>query len=56
MATATVKSSIFSYEGLDRNGKLKRGEISGTNPSFIKAELRKQGVIGLKNWPKNAKI
>ena len=55
MATATVKTSIFSYEGLDRNGKLKRGEISGTNPSFIKAELRKQGVIRVKKLAKKRK-
>ena len=52
MATGTAKVSMFTYEGTDRSGKTRKGEISGTNPALIKAQLRKQGVIKVKKLQK----
>ncbi|MDX1352423.1 MAG: type II secretion system F family protein [Thiomicrorhabdus sp.] len=55
MAASTAKTSIFTYEGTDRAGKPRKGEIAGINPSLIKAELRKQGVIKVKRLVKKRK-
>lgn len=44
MATKQAKLGQFKYEGKDRNGKTRKGEISSTNAALAKAELRKQGV------------
>lgn len=44
MASKAMKTSIFNWEGLDRKGAKLKGEISGTNPALVKAELRKQGI------------
>lgn len=52
MAATSPKLSVFTYEGTDRNGKPRKGEISGTNASWVKAELRKQGVIKVKKLQK----
>jgi type IV pilus assembly protein PilC len=52
MAANSVKLSIFTYEGTDRNGKPRKGEISGINASWAKAELRKQGLIKVKKLQK----
>lgn len=52
MAASSPKLSAFTYEGIDRNGKPRKGEISGTNASWVKAELRKQGVIKVKKLQK----
>ncbi|GGX69424.1 type II secretion system F family protein [Saccharospirillum salsuginis] len=52
MATKAQKMSIFNYEGLDRNGRVQKGEISGTNPALIKADLRRKGVIQVKKLTK----
>ena len=52
MATKTAKVSIFTYEGKDRAGKVRKGEISGNNPALIKAELRKQGLVTVKKLQK----
>src|SRR5690554_7167551 len=35
----------FKWEGKDRTGKKISGELQGTNPTLIKAQLRKQGVL-----------
>jgi type IV pilus assembly protein PilC len=35
----------FKWEGKDRTGKKVSGELQGTNPNLIKAQLRKQGVL-----------
>lgn len=55
MAAATAKKSIFTYEGTDRSGKVRKGEVSGTNPALIKAELRKQGVLTIKKLKRKPK-
>lgn len=52
MATKAQKLSIFTYEGLDRSGKVQKGEIKGTNPALIKAELRRKGVVTVKKLNK----
>tara|TARA_B100000676_G_scaffold312598_1_gene387651 strand:+ start:3803 stop:5029 length:1227 start_codon:yes stop_codon:yes gene_type:complete len=46
MATksAEQKNSTFIYEGVDRQGKKVKGEISGKVPALVRAELRKQGI------------
>ena len=41
---ATSQQSIFIYKGLDRKGKKVEGELSGTSPALVKAQLLKQGV------------
>lgn len=52
MAANSVRLSTFTYEGTDRNGKPRKGEISGINASWAKAELRKQGLIKVKKLQK----
>lgn len=52
MAASSPKLSVFNYEGTDRNGKPRKGEISGVNASWVKAELRKQGIIKVKKLQK----
>jgi len=42
MATAQVQT--FTYKGKDKKGKPIQGEVKGSNPSLIKAQLRKQGI------------
>lgn len=43
MATAQIQT--FTYKGKDKNGKSVTGEIKGSNPMLLKAQLRKQGII-----------
>ncbi len=64
MATAAIKPSVFTWEGTDRRGNKVKGETQSTNPSLVKAELRKQGINPIKvrkkstlfSSSKNAKI
>ena len=35
----------FKWEGKDRGGNKVSGEVQGTNPALVKAQLRKQGVL-----------
>lgn len=35
----------FKWEGKDRKGTRISGEIQGTNPALVKAQLRKQGIL-----------
>ncbi|KIV70863.1 MULTISPECIES: type II secretion system F family protein [Pseudomonadaceae] len=48
MAEKALKTSVFKWEGTDRKGTKVTGEISGVNPSLVKAQLRKQGINPLK--------
>ncbi len=48
MATATIKPSVFTWEGKDRKGNKVKGETHSTNPSMVKADLRKQGINPIK--------
>ena len=45
---AAIKSDMYVWEGIDKNGKRVKGEMSGQNDSLIKATLRRQGVNLLK--------
>lgn len=48
MAQAAVKTDMYVWEGLDRQGKRVKGEMSGQNDALVKASLRRQGVNPLK--------
>lgn len=48
MAEKALKTSTFSWEGIDRKGAKIKGESSGVNPALVKAQLRKQGINPLK--------
>lgn len=41
---ATQAPNIFLYKGVDKKGKRVEGEISGTSPAIVKAQLLKQGI------------
>ncbi|WP_193161310.1 type II secretion system F family protein [Microbulbifer hainanensis] len=43
MANATAVAYV--YKGVDSKGNKVEGEISGSNPALIKAQLRRQGII-----------
>lgn len=38
----------FKWEGTDKRGVRVKGELRGANPSLIKAELRRQGILPLR--------
>jgi type IV pilus assembly protein PilC len=48
MAEAAIKQSVFTWEGTDRKGKKIKGESRASNPSMVKADLRRQGISPLK--------
>jgi type IV pilus assembly protein PilC len=48
MADKTKKQDIFTWQGTDKKGGKKKGEMPGQNISMVKAELRKQGINPLK--------
>lgn len=39
-----ARTSVFLWEGTDRKGIKLKGELSGANPSMVRAQLRKQGI------------
>lgn len=44
MAQKAIKTSVFTWEGTNRQGAKIKGELSGVSPALVKAQLRKQGV------------
>jgi len=42
---ATAPLSVYTYKGKNKQGKQIQGELRGSNPAAVKAQLRKQGVI-----------
>lgn len=44
-STAALKTNQFVWEGTDRKGNKTRGEMVGSNPAVVKAQLRKQGIV-----------
>jgi len=54
MAEAAIKQSVFTWEGTDRKGKRIKGESRASNPSMVKADLRRQGINPLKVRKKSA--
>jgi len=45
---AAARSDMYVWEGIDKNGKRVKGEMSGQTDSLVKANLRRQGVNPLK--------
>ena len=45
MATATTTAQIYVYKGKGKDGRQIKGEMRGSSPSLIKAQLRQQGII-----------
>ncbi len=43
-AKKAPKQAVFTWEGKDRKGNTVKGEISGSNMTVVRAELRKQGI------------
>lgn len=48
MAEKALKTSIYRWEGTNRKGAKIKGEMGGSNPALVKAQLRKQGINPLK--------
>lgn len=44
MATAAIKTSVYTWQGTDRQGKPTSGESQGVSQAMVKAQLRKQGI------------
>jgi len=42
MASKTLKTVTFSWEGKDRQGTVLKGEMNGQNPNLVRAQLRRQ--------------
>ncbi len=45
MAKQAAAKSIFVWEGTNKDGKKVQGETSANNPSMLKADLRRQGIV-----------
>ncbi len=46
--SAAIRSDMYAWEGIDKNGKRVKGEMSGVSDALIKSTLRRQGVNPLK--------
>lgn len=44
MAQKAIKTSVFTWEGTNKQGAKIKGELNGVSPAMVKAQLRKQGV------------
>ena len=44
MAQKAMRTSVFTWEGVDRKGSKVKGELTGASPALVKAQLRKQGI------------
>jgi type IV pilus assembly protein PilC len=44
-ATRTNAMEVFTWEGTDKRGVKMKGEASSKNANFLRAELRKQGIV-----------
>ncbi|WP_444900082.1 type II secretion system F family protein [Microbulbifer sp. VAAC004] len=42
---ANAAAVVYIYKGVDSKGAKVQGEINGTSPALVKAQLRKQGII-----------
>ncbi|MEH6483621.1 MULTISPECIES: type II secretion system F family protein [Pseudomonas] len=56
MAEKALKTSVFTWEGKDKKGSKVKGELKGTNPALVKAQLRKQGINPTKVRKKSISI
>ena len=44
MATTVNRSELFTWAGVDKNGRTTRGEIQAASSAMAKAQLRRQGI------------
>ena len=44
MAKSASSNAVYVYKGVDKKGKKIEGEVSGSSPAIVKAQLLKQGV------------
>jgi type IV pilus assembly protein PilC len=54
MAEAAIKQSVFTWTGTDKKGARVKGESRASNPSMVKADLRRQGIKPVKVSKKSA--
>jgi type IV pilus assembly protein PilC len=54
--TKPAKLKAFVWEGVDKRGGKKSGEMSASNPAMVKAQLRKQGINPTKVKPKGIEL
>jgi len=54
MATIQAEPTVFLWQGRDKRGTKLKGQQVATNPSLVRAELRRQGInpISVKKKPK----
>ena len=45
---ANAAAVIYTFKGVDNKGNKVEGELSGTTPALVKAQLRRQGIIANK--------
>ncbi len=41
---ATASSDVFTWAGVDKNGRTTKGEVSAVSSAMAKAQLRRQGI------------
>ena len=56
MAQKAIKTSVFTWEGTNKQGAKIKGELSGVSPALVKAQLRKQGINPQKVRKKSASL
>ncbi|MEE8057123.1 MAG: type II secretion system F family protein [Pseudomonadales bacterium] len=44
MATTTAKTQVYTWKGIDKQGRPTSGESQGISQTMVKAQLRKQGI------------
>jgi type IV pilus assembly protein PilC len=44
MATSVTRGDIFTWAGIDKNGRTSKGEIEAASSAMAKAQLRRQGI------------
>jgi type IV pilus assembly protein PilC len=54
MATKTAKLATFVWEGTDKRGAKVKGQTQAENPTYVKTELRRQGIVPKKVQKKSA--
>ena len=54
MAEKAIQATTFTWVGADKRGTRVKGELQGTSPALVKAQLRRQGInpLRVKKKPK----
>lgn len=54
MAEKAIQATTFTWVGADKRGTKVKGELQGTSPALVKAQLRRQGInpLRVKKKPK----